>query len=124
MGPFAEIFRDWKRRVNWTEGEIANKVGVSRAAVNQWLNDVSRPSLEQLPKLSDLLGVPVLELAAIILEQPLAGTQGREPAADGEELRALLAKARTLDDAEVARLNKMIEVLYPTAKKGAKAKAT
>jgi transcriptional regulator with XRE-family HTH domain len=44
-----------------TVEELANKIGVTRAAVYFWLNDTTRPSESAMKRICDLLGLPFEE---------------------------------------------------------------
>ncbi|MDX1485234.1 MAG: XRE family transcriptional regulator [Alphaproteobacteria bacterium] len=54
MGP---RIRDARKRANMTQQALAERCGVSRAAVAQWETGTTRPSIEHLGKVADTLGV-------------------------------------------------------------------
>ena len=109
---FSKILGEWKERTGWTEKRIAAEVGVSRAAINQWLNDKSSPDIRNLPALGKLLRRDWMELAAIILGEEIAHIKPMRP-----DLAALLAKVSSLTPSEINRLSDMIEALYPEVRK-------
>lgn len=43
---------------------VAEKIGVSRQAISKWENDISRPSTDNLIKLSNFFDIPINELTA------------------------------------------------------------
>src|SRR5689334_16453299 len=103
---FQQLFQAWKARTGWSEARIAERLGVSHAAVNQWLNDKARPSLGQLPALAQLMGTTWQELAAIILGEEYAVPEALRP-----ELSALMSDATTLTEDEVNRLRQVIPAI-------------
>lgn len=46
----------------WTQGELADRLGVSRAALGNYEREVREPCIDLLIKLSDVFGVTVDEL--------------------------------------------------------------
>lgn len=104
---FARILGDWKNTTGWTEERISNAVGVSRSAVNQWLNDKAVPDLKQLKPVGKLIGWDWRDLAATILGE---STTTMPPRAKEAEL---VAKAHTLTDAELDRLIVLANAMFP-----------
>ena len=47
---------------NWSQGDLADALDISRQSVSKWETDVSVPELEKLLKLSELFGVTLDEL--------------------------------------------------------------
>ena len=45
-----------RREKEWTQEELAEKLGVSAQAVSKWENDVSCPDIMLLPEISKLFG--------------------------------------------------------------------
>ena len=58
-----------------SQGELAEKIGVSRQSVSKWETDASIPELEKLVQLSDLFGVTLDEL----VRQETPETEPAEP---------------------------------------------
>lgn len=54
--------REARKKAGYTQEEIAKTLGVTQAAVNQWESGATRPRLEHIKKLSDILKIPVTEL--------------------------------------------------------------
>ncbi len=48
-----------RMNMNWTQEELANKLGVSRQAITKWESDKGIPDIENLKRLSSLLGVSI-----------------------------------------------------------------
>ena len=51
-----------RRKMNLTQDQLAEKMGVSSQAVSKWENDLSCPDISLLPSLADLFGVSIDEL--------------------------------------------------------------
>lgn len=105
---FQMLITNWKDRTGWTEQRIAASAGVSRVAVNNWINGKSVPELSNIPQVARMLGISWQDLAALILGQEGAAVQTMRP-----ELAALLAKAAPLTDGELNRLTDAVDVLFP-----------
>ena len=56
-----------------TQNELAEKMGVSKAAVSQIIGGDYSPSLNQLERVADALGVDVVELLAPVTKCPYCG---------------------------------------------------
>ena len=46
---------------NWSQGDLADALDISRQSVSKWENDASIPELDKLLKLSELFGVTLDE---------------------------------------------------------------
>lgn len=51
-----------RRKMNLTQDQLAEKMGVSSQAVSKWENDLSCPDISLLPSLADLFGISIDEL--------------------------------------------------------------
>lgn len=51
-----------RKKAGVTQGELAEKIGVTQGAVSQWENGDTKPSVELLPKLASVLGCTIDEL--------------------------------------------------------------
>lgn len=60
-----------RREKEWTQEELAEKLGVSPQAVSKWENDVSCPDIMLLPELSSLFGVTVDNLLGCEPKMPV-----------------------------------------------------
>ncbi len=49
-------------RKNWSQGDLADALDISRQSVSKWETDASIPELDKLLKLSELFGVTLDEL--------------------------------------------------------------
>ena len=47
---------------NWSQGDLADALEISRQSVSKWETDASIPELDKLLKLSELFGVTLDEL--------------------------------------------------------------
>lgn len=51
-----ENIRECRKQAGMTQGALASKVGLTTAAVSNYENEISSPSIEMLSKLADALG--------------------------------------------------------------------
>ena len=51
-----------RRKMNLTQDQLAERMGVSSQAVSKWENDLSCPDISLLPSLADLFGISIDEL--------------------------------------------------------------
>ena len=58
----AKRIRTYRRNLNLTQAELADKMGVSRAAVNNWENLDIEPNIERLNLLADIFHISLQEL--------------------------------------------------------------
>lgn len=56
---FAETILTARKRLGLTQGELAEKLGVSLRAVQTWESGESKPQLSKLRKLSEILEIPL-----------------------------------------------------------------
>ena len=63
-----------RRERDYTQEELANILGVSKAAVSKWENDESFPDVTMLPQIAQLFHITMDELFDYIKEK----TGGRE----------------------------------------------
>ncbi len=54
---FGEKCQQLRRSRNWTQEELAARIGVSRQALSKWESDTVLPDTENVLRLSDLFGV-------------------------------------------------------------------
>ena len=47
---------------DWSQGDLADALGISRQSISKWETDTSIPELEKLIKLSELFGVTLDQL--------------------------------------------------------------
>ena len=52
-----EKIRDLRESRNWSQTDLANRLKITRAAVNAWEMNVSNPSIAMLIRLSDIFSV-------------------------------------------------------------------
>lgn len=56
---------EWRKAVGWTQGELAERISVSRKSVNTIENGIFIPSTVLALKLADALGCSVHDLFAL-----------------------------------------------------------
>ena len=59
---FGAVVLAQRKRLGWTQEELAARVGVSKGAVSKWENGQSYPDLPLLPRLAALFGISVDQL--------------------------------------------------------------
>ena len=55
-------FKLARMKAGFTQEELAEKLGVSKASICQWENGRTRPSIKKLKPLSEILNISVEEL--------------------------------------------------------------
>lgn len=94
-----ENIRSCRRKMNLTQEQLADKLGVSFQSVSRWENDLTYPDMELIPALTGIFGVSADELLGV-------SEAKKEQAA--EELLGELAR---LSDREDASPKRMIEII-------------
>lgn len=59
---FGEKLKAERKKMDWSQEELAEKLFVSRQSVSKWENGQNYPSIEIIIKISDLLGLTIDEL--------------------------------------------------------------
>ena len=54
-----------RKRVGFTQEQLADRLGVTAQAVSKWENDQSCPDIAMLPKLAELFGITIDELLGV-----------------------------------------------------------
>ena len=57
-----ENIRNYRRKQDLTQEELAERLGVSYQSISRWENGATYPDIELLPAISKLLGITVDEL--------------------------------------------------------------
>lgn len=57
-----EKFKDLRKKINISQEELAEKIGVSRQTVTKWENDLGLPDIENLKNIASLFNISVDEL--------------------------------------------------------------
>ena len=60
----SKFLKNEREESNFTQQDVAEKLGVSKAIISKWECGKAYPSLEYLPKLSELYGVSINEIIA------------------------------------------------------------
>ncbi|MCQ2362524.1 MAG: helix-turn-helix transcriptional regulator [Acidaminococcaceae bacterium] len=53
----SETIQQLRYERNWSQTDLANRLGITRAAINSWEMGLTKPALSMLVKLSYLFGV-------------------------------------------------------------------
>lgn len=60
----SKFLKNEREESNFTQQDVAERLGVSKAVISKWECGKAYPSLEYLPKLSELYGVSINEILA------------------------------------------------------------
>ena len=60
----SKFLKNEREESNFTQQDVAERLGVSKAIISKWECGKAYPSLEYLPKLSELYGVSINEIIA------------------------------------------------------------
>ena len=60
-----ENIRSCRRKMNLTQEQLADKLGVSFQSVSRWENDLTYPDMELIPALTGIFGVSADELLGV-----------------------------------------------------------
>lgn len=97
-----QIICEYRKHKGLTQKALAEQLNVTDKAVSKWERDIARPDINTVPKLSEILEVPVEMLISIPLNSKVA--EEKECAISDEEEG--LSKAVTSDKAEETRDHK------------------
>lgn len=64
-----------RKRIGFTQDQLADKLGVTAQAVSKWENDQSCPDITMLPKLAEIFGITIDQLLGVIPEPDPAQTE-------------------------------------------------
>ena len=70
----AEKIQALRKQNNWSQEELAVKLGVSRQSVSKWESGTSIPDLERIIKISRVFGVSTDYLLKDDMEEPVSGS--------------------------------------------------
>jgi transcriptional regulator with XRE-family HTH domain len=84
---FGEIIRSSRRRLNWTQDELAAKLSCKKTAVSKWEANKSVPPLPRLIGLAEVLGI----LPDVLFES--VGSTNKHSTREGANIDPLLLTA-------------------------------
>lgn len=94
-----ENIRNCRRKMNLTQEQLAERLGVSFQSVSRWENDLTYPDMELIPALTGIFGISADELLGV-------------PEAKRErEAEELLRELKELSEREDASPKRMIEII-------------
>ena len=67
----SEKIKQLRKKKNWTQEKLANKIGLQRKQIWLYENDEAKPSFETLQNLAEVFGVPADFLVSEIDEQSI-----------------------------------------------------
>lgn len=97
-----ENIRSCRRKMNLTQEQLAEKLGVSFQSVSRWENDLTYPDMELLPALMGIFGVTADELLGI--------SEARKEQ-EAEEIIRELVELSKQKDAPSERINELIRAI-------------
>lgn len=59
MKQYARAIKENRKKLGWTQKQLANKIHTSQQAIARWENEVTEPRTDNLQALSEALGVPL-----------------------------------------------------------------
>lgn len=59
MRQYAEAIRENRKKLGWSQKQLAEKIHSSQQAIARWENEVTEPRTDNLQALSKALGVPL-----------------------------------------------------------------
>lgn len=59
MKQYAKTIRENRKKLGWTQKQLAQKIHASQQAIARWENEVTEPRTENLQALSKAMGVPL-----------------------------------------------------------------
>ena len=62
---FGKNFKKFRREMNLSQKEVAEKLGICQSNISDWENDISRPEYEKLILLSKIYCVSICELLGV-----------------------------------------------------------
>ena len=80
VSTLGELIRNRRELLGLTQQQLADTVGVSQPAVNQWENDAARVSWDNIGPLARALGVSAASLAALMVDDGEGGSPGQKGA--------------------------------------------
>lgn len=77
MTDFRVKLRGFRRANGMTQGELGAELGVPQTTISKWENGQQRPSAEHAEKLSQRIGIPVVELLDLEIQAGPEAEQNR-----------------------------------------------
>lgn len=59
MKQYAKAIRENRKKLGWTQKQLAEKIHASQQAIARWENEITEPRTENLQALSKALGIPL-----------------------------------------------------------------
>lgn len=56
---YARAIRENRKKLGWTQKQLAKKIHTSQQAIARWENEITEPRTDNLQALSEALGVPL-----------------------------------------------------------------
>ena len=105
-----------REKHDWTQLELADKLGVSKSSVSQWENGMKEPRMGMIQKIADLFNVT----KSYLIEENMEDTPLDPDALEildmlesNLELKMLFMKTGKLSDADKKRIAKIIQASLP-----------
>ena len=102
---FSEKVAALRRQKNWSQEELAEKLGVTRQSVSKWESAQSMPDLDKIVQLSELLGVSTDYLLKDAMDAPVPAAQVKAAAPARRVTREEAGRYLTLQAAATPRVS-------------------
>jgi len=109
--PFADVYKAARKAAKINQAAVARACGLSQPAVGKWEKNVSEPSLANLVKVADLLGVSTDYLLGRTDISAPVNIRGNQNAANIVDSTVQIGGAGERLEAEVLRLTRECERL-------------
>ena len=106
MSNFGEKLRKLRREKDWSQTQLAQKIGTHRRLVSRYENDATTPSTETLQKIAQVFGVTTDFLLAENATKNLANINVKD-----KELLEYVEEIEKLDDFDQRALKAIIEAM-------------
>ena len=99
---FGNVIKENRKRLNLTQEDLAQKLGVTNQAVSKWESDQSCPDIMIIPELAGVFGISIDELfgkeppVKAPVEEPPLGILKSLPWKDDNDLHAVLYKGHKM----------------------------
>lgn len=91
---YVALLKEAMQRRGWSRAELGRQIGASRSTVTKWLGGEGKPDKKHLPALSQVLGIPQVQLQRFYFDRPVD---------EFEDVRALLLSDVIAIPADISR---------------------
>lgn len=87
-----------RKRLNLTQDQLAEKLGITAQAVSKWENDLSCPDINMLPRLAEIFGISIDELLGREAPEKVHQTEVVEDEEDSDDSGVFNLSFHSKDD--------------------------